>query len=239
MCKQGPGYSLRGRRFPTPFPWFCLGSQSQLRADPAASPQQGCVASADQGQDGDPANEGGLQPGRWSPALPQAVLRCPGIRRPPGNGASGGLHPRSVSGAPPPRCPPDSWCSNAVVTVASRSSQPFRPASSVSVQFLPLPWCRGPRSGVQSQRCGPVIRAEAPWGRTGHADGPVGHHTVQGSHQDVWHVVCQHLGANEDLAEFRLRRPLGSILRSIAGKPGRENSPLAKPPLEFSPHTFP
>lgn len=32
--------------------------------------------------------------------------------------------------------------------------------------------------------------------------GPARHHAVQGFHQDVRHVVCQHLGADEYFAEL-------------------------------------
>lgn len=74
------------------------------------------------------------------------------------------------------------------------------------------------------------VQAGAALGRTGDAGGPVGHHAVQGSHQDVRHVVCQHLWADEDSAEFGFMGPSHAVLSShVARTPAKANARRVTP----------
>lgn len=74
------------------------------------------------------------------------------------------------------------------------------------------------------------VQAGAALGRTGDAGGPVGHHAVQGSHQDVRHVVCQHLRADEDFAEFGFMGPSHAVLSShVARTPAKANARRVTP----------
>lgn len=61
--------------------------------------------------------------------------------------------------------------------VTDTRSVPEQQHQSRVLEQLPEPWLHH-------------VHISAASGWTGNASGPVGHHAVQGSHQDVRHVVC-------------------------------------------------
>lgn len=100
-----------------------------------------------------------------------------------------------------------------VTKVISQITQGFRrPPSPVPVEFLsagiqgtglPNLLCDCPRKNKRKRRLSSHhVHVRAASRGTEDVGSPVRHHAVQGFHQDVGHVVCQHLWADEDLAEL-------------------------------------